>query len=273
MNNSDDVPIYVIGGYLGAGKTTFINRYLASQQNLAGTWVLVNDFGEVNVDAALIAASNPDQNLVTLTNGCVCCSVSDDLSMQLERLREAQPNRLLIEASGVAQPYKLRQQCSYPGYRCAGVLVLINGNDFQRLSQDKYVGTLVQAQAAEADRVMASQGRLPENLPVPDVTFEAAVEFLAGPNNVMTTTAPEQLTKDFHTEVWHAPAGFSRSQLDAWLSQQSSRVQRIKGVVQIDGIKLLVQWTPQAMTCAPTDMEVTGLVVISAGVHEPPQTA
>ena len=97
------IPGTVIGGYLGVGKTTLLNQLLETWQG-APLAVLVNDFGEINIDGALIASQGADT--VTLTNGCVCCSLSDDLGAALEAQVKAPspPARILIEASGVADP-------------------------------------------------------------------------------------------------------------------------------------------------------------------------
>nr|HML49093.1 GTP-binding protein [Clostridia bacterium] len=85
-------PIAVLTGYLGSGKTTLVNRLLADPQGLRIA-VIVNDIGEINIDATLIAgsghASFADDSLVALTNGCICCSLRTDLIDQIVRLAKA----------------------------------------------------------------------------------------------------------------------------------------------------------------------------------------
>ena len=100
------MPVTVIGGYLGAGKTKLLNRLLAEAEGRRLA-VLVNDFGEVNIDAALIA--NRDGETISLTNGCVCCSIGDNLGMTLYDLAERPdgPEHILVEASGVADPARI----------------------------------------------------------------------------------------------------------------------------------------------------------------------
>lgn len=97
------VPITLVAGFLGAGKTTLVNRLLAdAPQRLA---VLVNDFAAINVDASLIESSAPGR--IALTNGCVCCTLRDDLLAAALELATAEPppERIVIETSGVAEPY------------------------------------------------------------------------------------------------------------------------------------------------------------------------
>ena len=100
---AEQIPVTVIGGYLGAGKTTLLNRLLREAQGVKLA-VLVNDFGSVNIDAALIASR--DGETISLVNGCVCCSIGDNLGLALHDLAERAdgPDHILIEASGVADP-------------------------------------------------------------------------------------------------------------------------------------------------------------------------
>lgn len=109
----DPIPVTVLTGYLGSGKTTLVNRLLADPQGMRIA-VIVNDIGEVNIDAALIAkqghASVADNSLVTLTNGCICCSLRTDLIAQIALLaKENCFDYILIEASGICEPLPIAQ--------------------------------------------------------------------------------------------------------------------------------------------------------------------
>jgi G3E family GTPase len=96
-------PVTVISGFLGAGKTTLLNRILKGNHGLRVA-VLVNDFGSINIDAELVV--NVESDVVSLANGCVCCSIRDDLSEAIVAVLERpdRPEYIVLEASGVAEP-------------------------------------------------------------------------------------------------------------------------------------------------------------------------
>ena len=89
-----DIPVTILGGYLGAGKTTLINHVLSLADGIRVA-VLVNDFGAVNIDASLIASRAEDT--ITLSNGCVCCTIQDDLGAAIDsQLRRTNPPQHII---------------------------------------------------------------------------------------------------------------------------------------------------------------------------------
>ena len=108
MKRNKLIPVSVLTGYLGAGKTTVLNHVLSNQQGYKVA-VIVNDIGEVNIDASLIAkggaVTQKDENLVPLSNGCICCTLKVDLMKQIiELCKSGKFDYILIEASGICEP-------------------------------------------------------------------------------------------------------------------------------------------------------------------------
>ena len=122
--NTKNTPILLLTGFLGSGKTTLVNRILSNRQGIKFA-VMVNDIGEVNIDADLIQKGgvvNQEQgNLVTLENGCVCCSLQMDLINQLNELHAQQFDYIVLEASGLGMPAPIAQNiCSIPQMQAPG---------------------------------------------------------------------------------------------------------------------------------------------------------
>ncbi len=118
MKENISVPVLLLTGYLGSGKTTLLNRVLTNQKGIRFA-VIVNDLGEVNIDADLIQkggiVSSKDDNLVALQNGCICCTLKMDLVQQLHDLcASRQFDYIVIEASGICEPAPIAQTiCNY----------------------------------------------------------------------------------------------------------------------------------------------------------------
>ena len=115
----DKIPVLLITGYLGSGKTTLLNRILTNNKGIRFA-VIVNDIGEVNIDASLIqkggVVSQNDDSLVALQNGCICCTLKMDLMTQLHDLCAQKAfDYIVIEASGICEPAPIAQTlCTYP---------------------------------------------------------------------------------------------------------------------------------------------------------------
>ena len=157
MTARQSIPVTAIGGYLGAGKTTCLNRLLAAEHGLRLA-VLVNDFGAVNIDAGLIAEHGGDT--IALSNGCVCCAIADDLgaALQAQVERRPPPDRIVVEASGVADPARvMRLAGNWPGCRPAGTAVLADAATIRERAQDKFVGSLVVQQMQAADLLVLNK--------------------------------------------------------------------------------------------------------------------
>ena len=114
----DNIPVLLLTGYLGSGKTTLLNRILSNRKGIRFA-VIVNDIGEVNIDAELIqkggVVAQQDDSLVALQNGCICCSLKMDLVEQLRDLCASKAfDYIVIEASGICEPAPIAQTiCSY----------------------------------------------------------------------------------------------------------------------------------------------------------------
>lgn len=172
------LPTVLIGGYLGAGKTTLVNHLLrqAGGRRIA---VLVNDFGSINIDADLIdaAAGDASAGVLALSGGCLCCSFGDDLVGTLNTLarRDPAPDVCLIELSGVAQPGAvLRTARLSPAADLVGTLVLADAAEIRRQAADRYVGDTVRQQLADADWLLLNKPDL-----VSADELQAATEALA----------------------------------------------------------------------------------------------
>ena len=117
MKKNTSIPISLITGYLGSGKTTFLNNILKNAKNHKIA-VIVNDIGEVNIDEELIEkggiVSSKDDNLIPLQNGCICCTLKEDLIKQLADLVNANKfDYIIIEASGICEPIPIAQSIVY----------------------------------------------------------------------------------------------------------------------------------------------------------------
>ena len=119
MLTVNKIPVLLLTGYLGSGKTTLLNRILANTKGIRFA-VIVNDIGEVNIDASLIqqggVVSQKNDSLVALQNGCICCTLQTDLINQLHDLAAQKAyDYIVIEASGICEPAPIAQTlCSYP---------------------------------------------------------------------------------------------------------------------------------------------------------------
>ena len=130
------IPVTIITGFLGAGKTTLIRHVLEHSQGRRLALV-INEFGDVGVDADILRGcgvdSCPDENIIELANGCICCTVADDFIPAIEALlaRKPQPEHIIIETSGLALPKPLVKAFDWPEIRAKltvdGVIAVVDG--------------------------------------------------------------------------------------------------------------------------------------------------
>ncbi len=185
------LPLVLIAGYLGAGKTTLVNHLLRHAQGRRIA-VLVNDFGSINIDAELIAAgadeaasgtsAGASSAVLSLAGGCLCCSFGDDLVGTLCGLQQRQPppDVCLVELSGVALPAGVARTARLaPAVDVVGTLVVADVQHIQRQAADRYVGDTVLQQLQQADWVMLNK---------PDLVTPAALQATA---SWLQTVAPQ----------------------------------------------------------------------------------
>jgi G3E family GTPase len=160
MSPGTDIPVTILGGYLGAGKTTRINQLLCSNQTKR-IGVVINDFGAVNIDEYLV--NQRGESTIGLSNGCVCCTLVDGLGAALDALAACEPpiECVVIEASGVAKLERIAAYAqTWPGFRLAGVVVVVDTSRIVAQATDKYVGATVRDQIRVADRLIMSHADL-----------------------------------------------------------------------------------------------------------------
>ena len=151
------LPLTIIGGFLGAGKTTLLNRLLTEPHGRKIA-VLVNDFGRINIDAALIRSRTG--GIISLANGCACCSVATDLTRILVELaqRAEPPDAIVLEASGLADPLGIAQVAlTNPALRLDGILAVVDAETICVRAADLESGATFHAQISAADLVVLNK--------------------------------------------------------------------------------------------------------------------
>lgn len=150
------ITLVALGGYLGAGKTTLLNELLSStgDERVA---VIINDFGEVNIDAQLVRSRSADT--LELSNGCVCCSLVDGMTATIERVRAMRPapGFTVVEVSGVGDPAAVAAWGDVPGFRRGGAVVCVDPGTIERHAADRWIADTVQQQLQGADALLLTK--------------------------------------------------------------------------------------------------------------------
>jgi G3E family GTPase len=149
----------VLGGFLGSGKTTLLNNILRARHGLR-ILVMVNDFGSLNVDASLIESTDGAQDVINLTNGCVCCSMGGELISALLKVEALVPELdwLIIEGSGVSDPKKIAQIGRVGGnFLLKSIVTVVDAGSVRHMAQDRYVGDVVLQQIEAADLIISNK--------------------------------------------------------------------------------------------------------------------
>lgn len=237
------LPLTVIGGYLGAGKTTLINRLLSEDHGLR-LLIMVNDFGAINIDADLLESA--DKDTLRLTNGCICCTMGADLFMAMGDVldRQPRPDHLLIEASGIADPARIAAAAqTEPEMAYGGIVVLVDALNYPALATDPQIGAQIRDQLRVADLLLVSKTRdgigadLANSLgalsaaPLVDLNQTPALAPLIL-NDLTGAPRPATTATHAHFSSWshEGRAQFSRAALADLLQKAPDAFYRIKGV-------------------------------------------
>ena len=281
------IPITVIGGYLGAGKTTLLNRLLAEPHGRR-LGVIVNDFGSIGIDAELLADAAPD-GVVNLPNGCVCCTLGQDLHDSLTTLRDADapPDHIVIESSGVADPTTVAAWGTSAGFEPGGIVVLAAADSVRRQASDAYVGDEVRRQLAGADLLGITKTdlctadevsavlhwlRRHTRAPLLDVgpAGDVPVEVLLGHRGASSPSPPEIHDALARYESWslRLDGRVPRDALDAVLSALPDGLLRLKGFVVDDRQRtLVVNVVGPSRHIGVSNLDVPSTVISAIGVR------
>ncbi|GIX14679.1 MAG: cobalamin biosynthesis protein CobW [Paracoccaceae bacterium] len=261
------IPATLLTGFLGAGKTTLLSHLLADPGGVR-YGVLVNDFGAVNIDAALIAETGADR--VALSNGCVCCAIRDDLAAALASLIAAPrpPERVVIEASGVARPLPILDALAdIPGIAVDAVFCVIDAAAFESLD---YADTeLAMDQAFAADIVLLNKADLVDDATLSriEATLSAAMPRLRAlptrqgrlPRALLAGPAPDARGPrpghargpahdhdhdhgdEFESRAWVTRDPIPQAAFRRAMEELPPGLLRAKGIVNLDGARAVFQ--------------------------------
>jgi G3E family GTPase len=268
MSNSNStfspIPLTIIGGFLGSGKTSLLNHIINNTRGKRFA-VLVNDFGEINIDAKLVVSVEGET--ISLANGCICCVIRDDLVKEVVRLfdRDPLPEHIVIESSGVARPVSVAEtffnpavqhlvevqnmitlldadlviddQADYSDLAYAQVavadLVVINKTDLVSPRQIEDVRQKVEAIVPGARILETTFGEVPLDL-IFDDQMSKAMDSLRERNNLLTPYSAPPTNGEFATWTFRSEAEWSFNALQRAVEHLPKGIYRAKGLVRLD---------------------------------------
>jgi G3E family GTPase len=296
----DPIALTVIGGYLGAGKTSLVNHLLRHADGLR-IGVIVNDFGSLAIDADLLVGAEREGDVIGLANGCACCSVGAGLYEALEALteRDDRLDHVVIEVSGVADPAVASAWATVPPFEPAGVIVLADATAVERLAGDRYVGDDVRRQLQGADLLGVTKtdlcsaeqvaraaawldGAAPgvPRIEVVDGVVEPTVVLgvrPSGPHALPADVRSDEREHDhehrYDTWSWTSSDVVELSWIRDVLADLPDAVVRAKGIVRLaDGSAVTVHRVGRRIDVRPTDRPVEVSVLVAIAVRTDPVT-
>lgn len=262
--------VLLISGFLGAGKTTLLKNILAWEQGMEGTVVLVNEFGQVGIDGSLLEGSGSD--VVELASGCICCTLQNDLRLTLKQMADQYaPRRIIIEASGVADPTTImdvvREAPMAPLMQLDKVVTVMEAECWEAR---EVFGPLFLNQLRAADLLILNKIDELEDTPLPEVLSQIhkavpgtrvvpSIQCRIDPETLWEPAAKkapkgiELLPMSFYTTAEKAPGvesidasrfttfsfesetPFDEARLSAFLDNAPFELFRIKGPVRFNG--------------------------------------
>lgn len=237
-----NLPVTIVAGYLGSGKTHYINTLLSQADGLRYA-VLVNDFGELNIDVELIQSS--DAKSISLANGCVCCSIANDLDAALDNISSIADtiDWVLLEASGVADARRIQGMVeNWPGFELAKTITLVDVTRIKKLATDKYVGAHINNQLAQAELIRFSKTDL-----INQDELTAVSSWVKAKNCLQAVDQAPYLHPDYFSATYYSENSWRQQDVETWLNQLSDNIIRVKGFVLLqeqeqEKFVYLVQW-------------------------------
>jgi len=260
------IPLTIIGGFLGSGKTSLLNHIINNTRGKRFA-VLVNDFGEINIDAKLVVSVEGEGETISLSNGCVCCVIRDDLLKEVIRLfeRDPLPEHIVLETSGVAKPVSVAEtflnpavqhlvetqnmitlldadlviddQADYTDIAYSQIavadLVVINKTDLVSPRQIEVVRQKVEAIVPRACILETTFGEVPLDL-IFDDQMSKAMDSLRERNNLLTPYSAPPTNGEFATWTFRSQAEWSFNALQRAVEHLPKGIYRAKGMVRLD---------------------------------------